>query len=159
MMPYLLSTCAFKSMIKVHLAQKHTMQGFTCSVKPLLLALPNSLVLIQKLATLVEKGGVVLQHLQVGEHTGLTSNSPGWDCPTTSIKFRIHIRHTSESVITGMLTAGNLISNNSFLLGTCGLNPQKSRQALQELVLALLLEPACKRCWTRCVGGEDGLFH
>lgn len=125
-MPYLLSTCAFKSMIKVHLAQKHTMQGFTCSA--LLLALPNSLVLIQKLATLLEKDGAVLQCLQAGEHMGLTSNSPGWDCPTMSSKFRIHIRHTSESVITGTLTAGNLISNNSFLLGTCGPNPQKSRK-------------------------------
>lgn len=90
---------------------------------------------------------------------GLTSNSPGRDCPATASKFRICIRHTSESVIMGVLTAGNLISNNSYLLGTHGPNTQISRQALQELVLVLLLEPACKRCWTRCAGREDGMFQ
>jgi len=58
-------------------------------------------------------------------------------------------------VITGPLTADNLISKYSLLLGTCDLNPQKSRQALQELMLVLLLH-----CRTSCVGGvvHDGLF-
>lgn len=116
-------------------------------------------MIIQNLAALVEKDGEVPESLQVGEHKGLTSNSPGWDCPTMSTKFRIHIRHTSEAVITGMLTAGNLISNSSFSLGTCDMNSQKSQQALQELMPVLLLEPVCKRCWTRCVGGADGLFQ
>lgn len=56
-----------------------------------------------------------------------------------------------------MLTAGNLISNNSVLLGTCNLNSQKSQQVLQELMPVLLLEPVCKSCQTGCVGGAHRL--
>lgn len=85
------------------------MKSFTCS--GLLLALPNSLVLSQKL---VEKDGEVPQCLQAGEHTGLPSNLAGWDYCTTTSKLRMHIRHESVSDH-GTLTAGNFTSKDGLL--------------------------------------------
>lgn len=59
----------------------------------------------------------------------------------------------------GTLTAGNFTSKDRLLfIWTLWCEPWKIK-ALQKCMLVLLLEAACKCCWTRWLGGEQGLFQ